>query len=265
MSVEPPMPKDCGDFKSPMCIDLHGLAALVTGGSRGIGKAVALALAECGADVAIVFNTSRGAADNVRASIEALGRRSLAIECDAANPDGAERAVADTIESFGGLDILVNNVAVSENIPFLALTRKSWENAVSINLGSLFNFTQPALIHMREKKYGRVLNIGSVCGVRPIAAVPVHYAATKGAMQAFTYTLAKEVARYGITINSLAPGLISTDLAVGLPKARQEDFRRFCPMGRQGTPEEVARMAAFMVSNLNSYMTGETVIVSGGL
>jgi NAD(P)-dependent dehydrogenase (short-subunit alcohol dehydrogenase family) len=118
---------------------------------------------------------------------------------------------------------------------------------------------------MKDRRYGRILNVGSICGVRPIAAVPVHYATTKAATHAFTFTLAKEMARYGILINSVAPGLIETDLANGLPEVRKKDFERFCPMGRIGQPDEVARLVAFLVSDLNSYITGETVVIGGGL
>jgi len=118
---------------------------------------------------------------------------------------------------------------------------------------------------MKEHKYGKILNIGSVCGVKPIAAVPVHYAMTKAAMNAFTYTLVKEVARYNISVNRLAPGLIETDFASGLPEIRIKDFEKFRPAGRIGPAEEVARVAVFMLSDLNTYMTGETVMVSGGL
>jgi 3-oxoacyl-[acyl-carrier protein] reductase len=118
---------------------------------------------------------------------------------------------------------------------------------------------------MKEKKAGKILNIGSLCGVRPVAAVPVHYAMTKGAMNAFTFTLAREVGRYNIQVNSLAPGLIDTDFAEGLPRVRQNDFARFCPLKRTGTPQEVAKTAAFIVSDQNTYMTGETILLTGGL
>lgn len=246
-------------------IDLSGRSALVTGGSRGIGKSVALALAACGADVAFVYKKSDAEAKAALAEIASHGKKALAVKCDAADPEQAADAVKRAAEEFGGLDILVNNVAVSDNIPFLALEYADWKRAVSINIDSLYNFTHPALLLMKERKYGRILNIGSVCGVRPIAAVPVHYAATKAAVNAFTYTLAREVARYNITVNSVAPGLIETDFAAGLPEVRIKDFEKFCPAGRIGSADEVARVAVFLLSDLNTYMTGETVTVSGGL
>lgn len=246
-------------------ISLAGRAALVTGGSRGIGAAIARHFAGCGADLAIVYRASREEAEEVVAGARSLGRRAHAIKADAERPAECAEAAAEAIRLLGGIDILVNNVAISDNTPFLALEPAQWERAVAVNVGSLYPFTRAALEGMRERRYGRILNIGSICGVRPVAAVPVHYATTKAAMQAFTWTLAREVARYGITVNCLAPGLVDTDFAAGLPEERIRDFERFCPMGRAGTPEEIARVAAFLVCDQNSYMTGETVVVGGGL
>lgn len=248
-----------------LAISLAGRAALVTGGSRGIGRAIALRFAALGADVAFVYRERAEEAESALDAIRAAGVRGEAIRADAADADACRAAVEAALAALGRIDILVNNVAVSDNAPFLALEPEAWERSVAVNLHTLYRFTHPLLHHMRERGYGRVLNVGSVCGVRPIAAVPVHYATAKGAMEAFTYTLAREVARYGITVNSIAPGLVETDLAAGLPPERVRDFERFCPLGRAGTPDEIANTAAFLVSDLNSYMTGETVIVSGGL
>nr|HPG60038.1 SDR family oxidoreductase [Candidatus Wallbacteria bacterium] len=133
------------------------------------------------------------------------------------------------------------------------------------NVNSVYNFTHPVIHHMKDRRSGRILNIGSICGIRPIAAVPVHYASTKGAVNAFTFTLAREVARYNILVNSIAPGLVETDFAAGLPDVRMKDFEKFCPLARPGKPSEIANFALFIVSDLNTYMTGETVIISGGL
>jgi len=246
-------------------IDLRKKTALITGGSRGIGRSIAIELARCGADVAIVYKKSDGDADSVIETIEAAGVKALKIKCDASSTAQSLKAVEKVLEGLGGVDILVNNVAVSDNMPFLALEAEIWHKAVSVNIDSLYNFTYPVLHHMKDKKYGKILNVGSLCGVRPMAAVPVHYAMTKAAMNAFTYTLAKEVARYNIFVNSIAPGLIETDFASGLPEIRKKDFEKFCPIGRMGTPDEIAKFAAFIVSDLNSYMTGETVVISGGL
>jgi 3-oxoacyl-[acyl-carrier protein] reductase len=249
----------------PIIITLAAKSALVTGGSRGIGRAIALIFARAGADVAIIYKNSDAEAESAVKEIEDFGVKALKIKCDAADCVQAKAAVDEVIDKFGKLDILVNNVAFTQNTPFLALESDSWEKAVSVNINSIYNFTHPALHHMKDRRGGRILNIGSICGVRPIAAVPVHYAATKGAVNAFTFTLAREVARYNILVNSIAPGLIETDFAAGLPEVRMKDFEKFCPLARPGKPSEIANVALFMVSGLNTYMTGETVIISGGL
>ncbi len=253
--------EDCG----PVVISLVNKSALVTGASRGIGRAVALKFARAGADVAVIYKSSDAEAECAVKEIEEFGVKALKIKCDAADCVQAKAAVDEVIDKFGKLDILVNNVAFTQNTPFLALESDSWEKAVSVNINSIYNFTHPALHHMKDRRSGRILNIGSICGVRPIAAVPVHYAATKGAVNAFTFTLAREVARYNILVNSIAPGLIETDFAAGLPEVRMKDFEKFCPLARPGKPSEIANFALFMVSGLNTYMTGETVIISGGL
>ncbi len=249
----------------PLEISLKGKIAIITGASRGIGQAIALRYASLGAKIALVYRSSKEEAENTIKKIKEMGSDGIAIQCDASDTAASNEAVARTIKHFGDLHILVNNVAISHNIPFLALEEEMWKDTVSVNINSMYNFSRASLLHMRGNRYGRVLNIGSVCGVRPIAAVPVHYATTKGAMNAFTYSLAKEMARYNILVNSIAPGLVETDLATGLPDNRIKDFEKFCPLGRIGTTAEIADFTAFLVSDINSYMTGETVIVSGGL
>lgn len=252
---------------------LKNKKVLITGGSRGIGRAIALEFAKKGARVCIVYKNSDKNARQVIEQIIEINKSNenmsqntpIMIKCDAADPDQSAAAVQKCISEFKKIDILVNNVAVSENTPFLALSRESWQKAVEVNINSLYNFSFPALHHMKDHGSGKILNIGSLCGVRTVAAVPVHYAMTKGAMNAFTFTLAREVGRYNIQVNSLAPGLVETDFAKGLPKVRQDDFNKFCPMKRTATPEEIAKTAAFIVSDDNSYMTGETVLLTGGL
>ncbi|HOD41103.1 MAG: 3-oxoacyl-(acyl-carrier-protein) reductase FabG [bacterium ADurb.Bin243] len=246
-------------------INLKGKAAIVTGASRGIGRAIAVKFAEAGADVCVVYKNSDSEAASALREIEAFGVKGLKIKCDAADSAQAKAAVEETIDKFGKIDILVNNAAVTDNLPFLALEAGEWQKAVDVNVNSVYNFTHPVIHHMKDRRSGRILNIGSICGIRPIAAVPVHYASTKGAVNAFTFTLAREVARYNILVNSIAPGLVETDFAAGLPDVRMKDFEKFCPLARPGKPSEIANFALFIVSDLNTYMTGETVIISGGL
>ena len=250
-----------------MELRLDGKRVVVTGGTRGIGRAIALAFAAAGARLVINFHRNEKAATETAAAIAKIsGAPPTLIRGDASSAGFGRELLTMALEAMGGVDILVNNAAVSHNTPFLMLEEDEWRDAIDVNINSLFAVTQPILRHMVEKRQGgRILNLSSVCGVRPVAAVPVHYAATKAAITAFTYTLAKEVGRYNILVNGIAPGLIETDFAKNLPEARQEDFKKFCPLRRIGTAEEVANLALFMVSDLNTYMTGEMVVISGGL
>lgn len=249
-----------------MEVRLDGKKALITGGTRGIGRAIALAFADAGADLMINYCSDEEAANETRVAIEKLGRSVILEKGDAGDPGFGAKLVKKAISTLGRIDILVNNAAVSHNTPFMMLEPEEWNSAVNVNINALYAVTHPTLRHMISKKLqGRILNLTSVCGVRPVAAVPVHYAMTKAAIVGFTHTLAKEIGRYGITVNAIAPGLIETAFSINLPPERKEDFKKFCPLGRIGTPEEVAHLAVFMASDLNSYMTGETVVTSGGL
>jgi 3-oxoacyl-[acyl-carrier protein] reductase len=249
-----------------MEITLKGKTVLITGGTRGIGRAIATACAEAGAAVAINYARDDKSARQTLGEIEAMGAHGALYKGDASGVEFGENLIKQVQTDFDGLDILVNNAAVSHNTPFLMLEPEEWQNAVQVNINALYSITKPFLRSLVSRKVpGKVLNITSVCGVRPVAAVPVHYAATKAAIVGFTYTLAREVGRYGISVNGIAPGLIETAFSRNLPPVRQEDFKRFCPLGRIGRPEEVAALALFLVSEVNSYMTGETVVVSGGL
>lgn len=249
-----------------MEISLTGKKVLITGGTRGIGKSIAVACAEAGADVAINYSRDEKAAHETQKRVEKTGARCLIIKGDAADVEFGEALMKKIKKEWGGADILINNAAVSHNTPFLMLEPEEWNQAVNVNINALFSITKPFIRSLVSRKVpGKILNITSVCGVRPVSAVPVHYAATKAAIVGFTYTLAKEVGRYGIQVNGIAPGLIETTFSRNLPETRKEDFNRFCPMGRIGKPDEVASVALFLVSEANSYMTGETVVVSGGL
>lgn len=249
-----------------MEIRLDNKKILITGGTRGIGRSLALIFAEAGADVAINYSSDDEAAAETLKEISQRGKSGVSIKGDASNIEFGAELVKKSIDVMGKIDILVNNAGISHNTPFMLLEPDEWRSAIDVNVNALFSVSQPVLRHMISRKIsGKILNLTSVCGVRPVAAVPVHYATTKAAIVGFTYTLAKEVGRYGITVNGIAPGLIETGFSVNLPQTRIEDFNRFCPLGRIGTPQEVANLALFLVSDLNSYMTGETVVVSGGL
>ncbi|MBF0544957.1 MAG: 3-oxoacyl-ACP reductase FabG [Candidatus Riflebacteria bacterium] len=249
-----------------MEINLAGKCTLITGGTRGIGRAISLAFARANSKVVINYNSDEKAASETKSLLESEGFSPLMIKGNASDFDFGKKLSSFCIEKMGKIDILINNAGISHNTPFLLLEPEEWKKAIDVNINALYSVTHPVLRHMVDKKiHGKILNLSSVCGVRPVAAVPVHYAATKAAIVGFTYTLAKEVGRYGIQVNAVAPGLIETEFSRNLPEARRGDFKKFCPLGRIGKPEEVADVVVFLASDFNSYMTGETVLISGGL
>ncbi len=238
-----------------------GGCALVTGGSRGIGAAIAIALAADGWPVAVNYLTGATAAAEVVATIEAAGGRAVAIEADVTDP-AAPAALLDAAQSALGGPVLalVNNAGVRADGLALSLSDEDWRIVLDTNLGSTYRLTRAALRAMIRARYGRVISIASVVGPRANAG-QANYAASKAAVIAFTKTAAVEVARRGVTINAVAPGLIATDMTADIPQA----FRDRVPAARAGTPDEVAAAVAFLASDRASYITATTVYVDGGL
>jgi 3-oxoacyl-[acyl-carrier protein] reductase len=238
-----------------------GACALVTGGSRGIGAAIARAIAAAGWPVAITYRTGAQEAAAIVGSIEASGGRAVAIEGDVADPAVPAMLLDAAAQAFGGpVLVLVNNAGVRADGLALSLSDEDWRIVLDTNLGSTFRLTRTALRAMIRARFGRVVNIASVVGPRANAG-QANYAASKAAVIAFTKTAAVEVARRGVTINAVAPGLIATDMTEDIPEA----FRDKVPAQRAGTPEEVAAAVAFLVSDGAGYITGSTVYVDGGL
>ena len=239
----------------------EGAAALVTGGSRGIGAAIAGALAADGWPVAVNYRSGAADAAATVASIEASGGRAVALAGDVADPAVPALLLEAAVEAFGGPVLaLVNNAGVRADGLALSLSDEDWRVVLDTNLGSTYRLTRVALRAMIRARFGRVINIASVVGPRANAG-QANYAASKAAVIAFTKTAAVEVARRGVTINAVAPGLIATGMTVDIPKA----FREKVPAGRAGTPEEVAAAVAFLASERAGYITGSTVYVDGGL
>jgi 3-oxoacyl-[acyl-carrier protein] reductase len=238
-----------------------GAAALVTGGSRGIGAAIAGALAADGWPVAVNYRSSAADAAATVASIEASGGRAVALAGDVADPAVPALLIEAAAEALGGPVLaLVNNAGVRADGLALSLSDEDWRIVLDTNLGSTYRLTRVALRAMIRARFGRVINIASVVGPRANAG-QANYAASKAAVIAFTKTAAVEVARRGVTINAVAPGLIATDMTEDIPEA----FREKVPAGRAGTPEEVAAAVAFLASERAGYITGSTVYVDGGL
>jgi 3-oxoacyl-[acyl-carrier protein] reductase len=236
---------------------LNGKVALVTGSSRGIGRAIAYALAAEGADVAINFVTRWAEAQAVESEIRALGRKCVSIQADVSTANGVERLVSDTERMLGPIDILVNNAGIARPQPIEEITEEDWDQVITANLKSCFLVTQAVLPGMRKRQWGRIVNLSSVAALVGGIVGP-HYAASKAGMLGMTRFYAQKLATEGITINSIAPALIETEMVKANLNARPDRI----PVGRYGTVEEVAEVAVMLAKN--AYMTGQTIHINGG-
>src|SRR5881296_668053 len=243
---------------------LKGRTALVTGGSRGIGRAIALALAEEGADVAINYVSSETAAKEVTEQIRKLGRRSMLAQADVGDYPDTFRMAQNLLKEFGHLDILVNNAGISSDKTFVKMDHASWRKVLAINLDGVFNCTKVFIDQMLKQSYGRVVDITSVIGQIGNFG-QANYAASKAGVAAFTKSLAKELAAKGITVNAVAPGFIETEMVQGIPDKVRDRLLSQIPLKRFGTAAEVARAVVYMVSTDGDYITGAEVSINGGL
>jgi 3-oxoacyl-[acyl-carrier protein] reductase len=243
---------------------LQGRTALVTGGSRGLGKALCLALAREGANVAFNHSRSPEQAAVVLGALQGLGVRAWAFQVSVLDKAGLNQMVRQVEADVGGIDILVNNAGVGQVVPLALMEEEDWDRMMNIHVKGAFLATQAVLRGMIHRQRGRILNISSLAGVKMMQA-PVHYSAAKAALRGMTEALAKEVGRYGITVNCLAPGVLDEGVSGNLPQAKQAEYLRHCALGRLGTVDEVAEAAAFFVSDKNSYMSGATVVLDGAV
>lgn len=240
---------------------LTNKTALITGGSRGLGRALVHTLAAQGARVAFTYARDEAGA---HATLEQAGDGTKSFRVSVLDAAATGAMVAELERDWGTIDILVNNAGVSQNMPLALMEEEDWDRVMDINVKGTFLTSKAVLRGMIRRKRGVVLNIGSLAGVRMIEA-PIHYCASKAAVKGLTEGLAKEVARYGIRVLCLAPGLLEDGVGRNLPDHRLADYLKHCSLGRLGTLDEVARFAAFLVSDPNGYMTGETVVMDGCL
>ncbi len=242
--------------------DLTDKVALVTGGSRGIGRAIALALAGQGAQVAVNYVKNRDAADEV---VQQIGEgRAVAIQGDVADAGDAKRLVKETIEAFGSLQILVNNAGLTQDNLMLRMSEEAWDRVMEVDLRGAYLTTKVALRPMVRQRWGRIVNVASVAGLVGNAG-QANYAAAKAGLIGLTKSVAKEVALRNITANAIAPGLVETELTADLTEEQQQAVLQMTPLGRAATPEEIAPAVAFLASEEAGYITGAVLTIDGGL
>jgi len=243
---------------------LRDKIALVTGAGRGIGRAIAIALAKEGASI-VVNDVDDRLAEETANEVKAMGCKTLAIRADISSGFEVNRMVETTLRSFGRIDILVNNAGIFSSVPLESMSEDEWDRVMKVNLKGVFLCSQAVVKSMKKQRSGKIVNIGSLAAKVGGIFAGANYAASKAGVICLTKSLAKQLASYGINVNAVAPGVIETDMTKNWPKDVKEDFLRQIPLGRFGTPEEVADAVLFLVSDRASYVTGATIDVNGGI
>jgi 3-oxoacyl-[acyl-carrier protein] reductase len=242
---------------------LKDKVAIVTGGARGIGRAIALAFAQEGADIAVA-DVNLEEAQKTAKDIEAIGRQALAVVMDVTDPVKVDEAVNKILDKFGKVDILVNNAGITKDNLLLRMSDADWDAVIKVNLKGTFNCTKAVSRPMVKQRYGKIVNIASIIGLigNPGQA---NYSASKAGIIALTKTAAKELASRNINVNAVAPGFIQTEMTAKLSEDLKEKMKQVIPMDKFGTPEDVAAVCVFLASEDSSYITGQTIVVDGGM
>ncbi|WP_425448959.1 3-oxoacyl-[acyl-carrier-protein] reductase [Dethiothermospora halolimnae] len=245
-------------------MNLEGKVALITGGSRGIGKAIAFKLAELGADIAINYSNNKERADKVVEEIKSMGRDAISIKGNVAKMEEAKDIVKKTKDKYDRIDILVNNAGITRDNLLMRMKEKEWDAVMDVNLKGTFNMSKSIIRSMLKQKNCSIINIASVVGISGNAG-QCNYSASKAGIIGFTKSLAKEVAKKNVRVNAVAPGFIKTDMTDELPDKVKDEYINSIPLNRLGTPEDVANTVAFLASDLSEYLTGQVLTVDGGM
>ncbi|HTY09476.1 MAG TPA: 3-oxoacyl-[acyl-carrier-protein] reductase [Bacteroidota bacterium] len=245
-------------------MQLQNKIALVTGGTRGIGKAIVVALAEAGANVAFTYRSSKESADAIAADLQAKGKRAVGYQSDASDFNQANEIVQKVIQEFGRIDILVNNAGITKDGLLMRMSESDWDAVITTNLKSVFSFTKAACRQMMSQQAGKIINISSIVGITGNAG-QANYASSKAGVIGFTKSIAKELASRNIQANVVAPGFIETDMTGKLNEKQKEAILAMIPLKRIAKPEEVAGVVRFLASPDADYITGQVLCVDGGM
>lgn len=245
-------------------MDFAGKTAIVTGATRGIGRAIALELARGGCSVGFNYISNRELAHTLNCEIEELGGRSLSFQTDVGDIVGAREMVKQVKEAFGKVDFLINNAGVLRDKAFYKQSEEDWKAVLDTNLTGVFSFSRAVITDMMKRTSGRILCMTSVSGLRGVVG-QANYSAAKAGIIGFVHSLAKEVGPFGVTVNAIAPGFIETDMIDAMPEAGKKSMTTMIPLRRLGKPEEVAKLACFLLSEEACYITGQVIAIDGGV
>jgi len=243
---------------------LSNKVAIVTGGTKGIGRSVVLALCREGADCAFTYAKDSRMAESLAQEVKNLGRRAAPFQLDVRDFEGTRLFIEEVKKTFGRLDILVNNAGITRDKSLMMMNKEDWADVIDTDLTGVFNTTRACIITFLKQKSGNIVNVSSVSGIHPLPG-QVNYAAAKAGVIGFTKSLAKEVAPYNIRVNAVAPGFIDTDMTAGFSEKFREKAMKMIPLDRFGAPDEVAQAVVFLLSDRSRYITGEVLQIDGGL
>ena len=244
--------------------DIEGKTALVTGASKGIGRAISLELAQMGVKIAVNYNSSNSDAEEVVEAINDIGGEAFKVHADVSDLDQVNAMVDKVNDAWGGVNILVNNAGIINDGLLMRMTDEAWHRVMGVNLNGTFYCTRATLRHMVRQRWGRIINIGSVVGIRGNVG-QTNYSSSKAAIIGFTKSLAKEVATRNITVNAVTPGYISTETVAGLTQRQKDTIMTWIPQGKFGNTEDIAHMVGYLASEKASYVTGQIISVDGGM